>query len=146
MENTEVEILFVEDNMNDAELTIRSLRQHKITNGLVHLRDGAEAIDFLFGTGNFTGRNINNKPKIILLDLKMPKVDGIDVLKRIKADEFTRNIPVVILTSSEENPDIEKCYQLGANSYIVKPVEFESFMKAVSDLKLYWLLLNQSPV
>ena len=145
MENTEVEILLVEDNMNDAELTIRSFRKNNVANGLIHLRDGADAIDFLFGTGKFTGRNINSKSKIILLDLKMPKVDGMEVLKKIKADEITKNIPVVMLTSSSENPDIEKCYQLGANSYIVKPVEFDGFVKAVFDLRMYWMLLNQTP-
>ena len=146
MENTAVEILLVEDNMNDAELTIRALRKNKVSNSLIHLKDGAEAIDFLFGTGEFIGRNINNKPKVILLDLKMPKVDGIEVLKRIKVDDFTKKIPVVVLTSSKETPDIEKCYWLGANSYIVKPVEFDSFMKAVSELGLYWILFNQPPV
>jgi CheY-like chemotaxis protein len=143
MDNTEVEILLVEDNLNDAELTMRALRMNKVNNNLIHLKDGAEAIDFLFGTGSFAGRDISNKPKVILLDLKMPKVDGIEVLKRIKSDELTCKIPVVVLTSSKESPDIEKCYLLGANSYIVKPVEFDSFMKAVSELGLYWLLLNQ---
>ncbi|MEO8145985.1 MAG: response regulator [Bacteroidia bacterium] len=146
MNNSEVEILLVEDNMNDAELTIRALRKKNIVNNLVHLKDGAEAIDFLFGTGSFEGRNINNKPKVILLDLKMPKVNGIEVLTRIKLNEITKKIPVVILTSSKEDPDIEKCYALGANSYIVKPVEFEGFAKAVSDVGLYWVLLNQAPV
>ena len=146
MENTEVEILLVEDNLHDAELTIRALKQSNIANKLFHLKDGVAALDFLFGTGEYAGRNINNKPKLILLDLKMPKVDGIEVLARIKADEFTKQIPVVILTSSKENPDMEKCYQLGANSYIVKPVEFDNFTKAVSELGLYWMLLNQPPL
>ena len=145
MENTEVEILLVEDNMNDAELTIRALKKSNISNKIFHLKDGVATLDFLFGTGEYARRNINNKPKLILLDLKMPKVDGIEVLTRIKSDNFTKKIPVVILTSSRENPDMEKCYQLGANSYIVKPVEFDNFTKAVSELGLYWMLLNQTP-
>ena len=146
MENTGVEILLVEDNLNDAELTIRALQKSNIANKLFHLKDGVAALDFLFGTGEYTGRNINNKPKLILLDLKMPKVDGIEVLKRIKTDEFTKKIPVVILTSSKEDPDIEKCYLLGANSYIVKPVEFDNFKTTVSEVGLYWMLLNQPPL
>ena len=145
MENTPVEILLVEDNLNDAELTIRALQKSNIANKLFHLKDGVAALDFLFGTGEYAHRNINNKPKLILLDLKMPKVDGIEVLTRIKTDEFTKKIPVVILTSSKEDPDIEKCYLLGANSYIVKPVEFDNFTKAVAELGLYWMLLNQTP-
>jgi two-component system, response regulator len=146
MENTEVEILLIEDNLNDAELTIRALRKNHIANMLVHLKDGVAALDFLFGTGQYAGRNINNRPKLILLDLKMPKVDGIEVLTRIKANEFTKKIPVVMLTSSKEEPDIEKCYLLGANSYIVKPVEFDNFKKSVSDIGFYWMLLNQPPL
>ncbi|MGG9963970.1 response regulator [Ferruginibacter sp. SUN106] len=145
MENTEIEILLVEDNRNDAELTIRALTKGKIANSIVHLQDGAMAINFLFGLGDFAHRNINNRPKIILLDLKMPKVDGLEVLKKIKSDDLTKKIPVVILTSSKENPDIERAYALGANSYIVKPVEFDSFAKSISDLGFYWLLLNQNP-
>jgi two-component system response regulator len=145
MENTEIEILLVEDNLNDAELTIRALHKNKIANNIIHLKDGASALDFLFGKAEFENRNINNKPKIILLDLKMPKVDGLEVLKRIKTDDFTKNIPVVVLTSSRENPDIEKAYSLGANSYIVKPVEFDGFTKAIAELGFYWMLLNQSP-
>ena len=144
MEN-EVEILLIEDNVNDAELAIRSLKKNGIANNLVHLRDGDSAIDFLFGTGKFEGRNTNNKPKVILLDLKMPKVNGIEVLKKIKSNDLTRKIPVVVLTSSKENPDVEKCYALGVNSYIVKPVEFENFSKAVVEIGLYWLLHNHPP-
>lgn len=145
MENTEIEILLVEDNSNDAELTMRALRKNKIANSIIHVKDGACALDFLFGNGTFEARNINNKPKIILLDLKMPKVDGIEVLRKIKTDELTKNIPVVVLTSSRENPDIEKAYSLGANSYIVKPVDFDGFSKAITNLGFYWLLLNQPP-
>jgi two-component system response regulator len=142
MLNTELEILLVEDNPNDAELTIRALTKNNISNKIVHLKDGAEALHFIFGTGQFEKRNINNKPKVILLDLKMPKVDGIEVLRRIKADDSTKAIPVVVLTSSKEDPDVKTCYELGVNSYIVKPVGFDSFIKSVSELGLYWLLLN----
>ena len=143
----EIEILLVEDNLNDAELTIRALRKHNMANNILHLKDGAAALDFLFGIGEFKHRDtINNKPKVILLDLKMPKVNGLEVLEKIKSEELTNTIPVVILTSSKEHPDVEKCYALGANSYIVKPVEFDSFLKAVSDLGFYWLLLNHSPI
>ena len=143
MEKTEVEILLVEDNLNDAELTLRALRKHKISNNLVHLKDGSEALDFLFGTGIYANRNVDNKPKVILLDLKMPKVDGMEVLAKIKSHELTKKINVVVLTSSKEHPDIERAYALGANSYIVKPVEFDGFMKAVTEVGLYWVLLNQ---
>lgn len=145
MENIEIEILLVEDNASDAELTIRALNKKKIANNVIHLKDGAAALDFLFGTGEFKERNINQKPKIILLDLKMPKVDGLEVLRKIKTNELTQKIPVVILTSSRENPDIEKAYSLGANSYIVKPVDFNGFSKAISELGFYWLLLNEPP-
>lgn len=145
MENTEIEILLVEDNTNDAELTIRALHKKKLANNIIHLKDGAAALDFLFGKGEFESRNINLKPKIILLDLKMPKVDGLEVLRKIKSDDLTKTIPVVVLTSSKENPDIEKAYAAGANSYIVKPVEFDGFSKAISELGFYWLLLNEPP-
>jgi two-component system response regulator len=146
MEHTEVEILLIEDNLNDAELTIRALRKSNIANKLIHLKDGAMALEFLFGTGEYEGRNINNQPKVILLDLKMPKVDGIEVLKEIKSHDETKAIPVVVLTSSKENPDVEQAYALGANSYIVKPVDFENFRIAVSEIGMYWLLYNHPPV
>jgi two-component system response regulator len=142
MENSEIEILLVEDNPSDAELTIRALKKGNIANKVVHLKDGSEAIDFLFGKGDYIDRNINNKPKVILLDLKMPKVNGIEVLQKIKIDELTKKIPVVILTSSNEDPDIKTCYTLGVNSYIVKPVDFDNFTKVVRELGFYWLLLN----
>ncbi|MEX0720322.1 MAG: response regulator [Balneolaceae bacterium] len=142
----EVEILLIEDNMNDAELTIRALKKNNIINTLLHLRDGVEALDYIFCEGEYSDREVKQIPKVILLDLKMPKVDGIEVLRKIKADSRTQKIPIVILTSSREDPDIKKCYNLGANSYIVKPVEFKDFLKAVSDLGLYWLILNQPPV
>ena len=125
---------------------MRALRRNNITNNLIHLKDGSEALEFLFGTGNFANRDISNNPKLILLDLKMPKVDGLDVLSKIKSNELTKSIPVVVLTSSKEHPDIERAYSLGANSYIVKPVEFDGFIKAVTELGLYWVLLNQPPV
>ena len=145
MDNLQVEILLVEDNMDDAEMTIHALRKKSLANRLTHLHDGEEALDFLFGTGKYEGRNTNFKPKLILLDLKMPKVNGMEVLERVKSNSETKKIPVVILTSSKEDPDLKKCYELGANSYIVKPVEFESFVNAVSELGLYWMLLNQVP-
>jgi CheY-like chemotaxis protein len=145
MEKTEMEILLIEDNLSDAELTLRALQKHKIANNIIHLKDGSEALDFLFGTGSFADRNTDDKPKVILLDLKMPKVDGMEVLSIIKSNELTKKIPVVILTSSKEHPDIDRAYTLGANSYIVKPVQFQGFMKAVTDLGLYWVLLNESP-
>jgi len=143
--NHEIEILLIEDNMNDAELTIRALKKNNLANKLVHLKDGAEAIDFIFAEGNYSGRKVENVPKVILLDLKMPKVNGIEVLKKIKADERTKKIPVVMLTSSNEDPDIQECYRLGVNSYVVKPVRFEQFVKSVSELGLYWMILNQPP-
>jgi len=146
MERSQIEILLVEDNMDDAEMTIHALRKNNLANKLIHMKDGEEALDFLFGTGNFIGRDVNLKPSLILLDLKMPKIDGLEVLERVKSNEATKKIPVVILTSSKEDPDVSKCYELGANSYIVKPVEFESFMKAVSELGMYWMILNQPPV
>jgi CheY-like chemotaxis protein len=145
MDNLQVEILLVEDNMDDAEMTIRALRKKNLSNRLTHLTDGEEALDFLFGKGKFEGRDINLKPKLILLDLKMPKIDGMEVLEKVKSNSETKKIPVVVLTSSKEDPDLKKCYELGANSYIVKPVEFESFINAVSELGLYWMLLNQVP-
>jgi len=144
MENSEIEILLVEDNPNDAELSIRALKKGNIANKIVHLKDGAEALDFLFGKGAYENRDINNKPRVVLLDLKMPKVNGIEVLQEIKNNELTKKIPVVILTSSSEDPDIKACYALGVNSYIVKPVGFDNFTKVVGDLGFYWLLLNKA--
>ncbi len=146
MENKIVEILLVEDNKTDAELTIRAFRKANIKNHLIHLENGAVALEFLFGTGKYEGRDISKKPKVIVLDLKMPKVDGLEVLAQIKANVLTKSIPVVVLTSSKEHPDIERSYSLGANSYIVKPVEFDEFTKVVVDLGLYWLHKNQPPV
>ncbi len=141
----EVEILLVEDNPRDVEMTLRALKKHNITNNVHVVKDGAEALEFVFATGAYVSRNMQRKPKVILLDLKLPKVDGIEVLRKIKADERTRVIPVAVLTSSREDRDLQTCYDLGVNSYIVKPVEFENFVRAVSELGLYWLLLNQPP-
>ncbi len=143
MNEKEVEILIVEDNPDDAELAIRALKKSHLANNVTHLIDGAEAIDFLLGIGQYEGRDINNVPKVILLDLKMPKVNGLEVLMRIKSEPHTKSIPVVILTSSAEDPDIKRSYELGANSYIVKPVEFNNFAKIISDLGLYWLVINK---
>jgi CheY-like chemotaxis protein len=141
----EVEIVLVEDNPDDAALTIRALRIHHLANNLVHLKDGSEAIEFIFGTGKYAGRNIDKMPKVMLLDLKMPKVNGLEVLQKIKSNDHTKAIPIVILTSSAQDPDIKQCYEWGANSYIVKPVEFENFAKTVTDLGLYWMIYNRSP-
>jgi len=140
------DILIVEDNPNDALLTIRSLKEHNLANNIVHVRDGQEALDYLFAEGGYSERDPLNLPKAILLDLKLPKLDGLQVLARIRGDERMKCVPVVILTSSQEEGDLVKSYKLGANSYIVKPVEFESFSAAIKQLGLYWLLLNKLPV
>ena len=145
MMSTEVEILLVEDTRSDAEMTIRAVKKANVTNSIVHLKDGKEALDFLYGNGAYTGRNVNMKPKVILLDLKMPKVGGIELLQKLKSEDLTKNIPVVVLTSSKEHPDIERCYALGVNSYIVKPVESAEFIAVVSSLGLYWVLHNHVP-
>jgi len=142
----EADILLIEDNIHDAELAIRALKKNNLVNNLIHLKDGAEALDFIFGEGEYSDRNTIHLPRVILLDLKMPKVNGIEVLQRLKANELTKKIPVVVLTSSKEDPDIQTCYALGVNSYVVKPVGFDEFVKAVSDLGLYWMILNQPPL
>ncbi len=142
----EVEILLVEDNPTDAELCMRTLKRSNFANKLVWVKDGAEALDFIFATGQYSGRKLENGPKVILLDLRLPKVDGMEVLRRVKSDERTRTIPVVVLTSSKEDRDVAESYQLGVNSYISKPVEFDEFAKTVSELGLYWLLVNRPPV
>jgi two-component system response regulator len=146
MNPNSVEVLLVEDNINDAELTIRELKKHNMANNLFHVKDGEEALEFIFANGKFADkRDILYPPRVILLDIQMPKVNGIEVLQRIKSDERTKTTPVVMLTSSKEDPDIKKCYDLGANSYIVKPVNFEGFAEAIKNLGFYWLLLNQAP-
>jgi two-component system, response regulator len=147
MNGNSVEVLLVEDNINDAELTLRELRKHHLANACYHVKDGEEALDFIFGTGKFESiRALTAPPKLILLDIQMPKVNGMEVLEKIKTDPRTKSTPVVMLTSSKEHPDIQKCYKLGANSYIVKPVNFESFTHAIKNIGFYWLLLNQEPL
>lgn len=141
--NNAIEILLVEDSPSDAKLTIRALQKNHLCNNIVHLPDGAEALEFIFARGKYSGRNIEHAPRIILLDLNMPKVGGLEVLREIKADERTRRIPVIVMTSSKEDKDIITSYDLGVNSYVVKPIGFENFSKAVTDLGLYWLLINQ---
>lgn len=145
MDNSRVEILLIEDNPYEAELALRSLKKNNIANSIVHIDDGAEALEYIFCKGKYAGNNSLHSPKLILLDLNLPKVDGLEILKQIKSDEQTCMIPVVVLTSSKEERDIVDSYKLGVNSYIVKPVNFESFSKAMSDLKMYWLVLNQWP-
>jgi two-component system, response regulator len=141
-----LEILLIEDNLNDAELSLYALRKFKIANRTHHARDGAEALEYIFGSETNTSQTPAQNPRLILLDLKLPKVDGLEVLRKLKANESTRTIPVVILTSSREERDIVESYNLGVNSYIVKPIDFEQFTEAVRDVGLYWLLLNQVPV
>lgn len=138
-----VEILLVEDNPRDAELTIRSLASRRLANHIVHVKDGQEALDWLFATGAYSHRDVNHRPKVVLLDLKLPKVDGLDVLRAIRADPRTHMLPVVVLTSSREESDVVKSYELGVNSYIVKPVDFENFSTAVAEAGHYWLLINE---
>jgi two-component system, response regulator len=146
MHETMVEILLVEDNANDVALTLRALKRYNLSNSIHVVYDGAEALEFIFGTGAYAGRHLEPTPRVILLDLKLPKVDGLEVLQRIKTDPRTRVIPVVVLTSSREQCDIVESYQLGVNSYIVKPVDFEQFTEAMRQLGLYWVLLNQPPI
>jgi two-component system, response regulator len=138
-------ILLVEDNADDEELTLRSLRKANIVNDVVVARDGGEALDFLFGTGQHAGRDVSHLPSVVLLDLKLPKLNGIDVLHRLRADPRTRLLPVVVLTSSSEEEDMLRSYESGANSYVRKPVDFSAFVTAVTQLGMYWMLLNQSP-
>lgn len=141
----DIEILLVEDNASDAEMTILALKKNNLANKLLHVKDGAAALDFIFAEGEYADRTVGTNLKVILLDLKMPKVSGLEVLERIRSDERTKFIPVVALTSSKEDPDIKKCYHLGVNSYVVKPVEFEEFQRAISNLGLYWMIVNQRP-
>jgi two-component system response regulator len=140
-----VDILLVEDNPRDIELTTRALKKHNLANRLFVLEDGAEALDFLLCRGKYAQREISQTPKLVLLDLKLPKVDGLEVLRAIKTDERIRQTPVVMLTSSREDPDIRAAYQLGANGYVVKPVDFAEFLEALGSLGFYWLLVNQTP-
>src|SRR5580698_8957160 len=144
-ETSIVELLLVEDNPEDLKMTLRALKKANLANHIHVARDGEEALQFIFCEGEYAGRKIENTPKVILLDLKLPKVDGKEVLQRIKSDPRTKTIPVVVLTSSKEQNDVVESYQLGVNSYIVKPVNFEGFVTAVQQLGMYWLLLNQPP-
>ncbi len=141
----EVEILLVEDDPRDVELTLRSLKKHNLANRVHVAKDGAEALEYIFARDTFEGRDINHTPQVILLDLKLPKVDGLEVLREIKSDERTKHIPIVVLTSSREENDMVESYKLGVNSYIVKPVDFDKFAESVSKLGFYWLLLNELP-
>lgn len=145
MASDPVEILLVEDNPDDVELTLHALRTNNVTNKIQVARDGAEALDFIFGRGPHAGRSLRDGPKVILLDLKLPKVDGLEVLRQIKNDPSVQRIPVVVLTSSREERDVVRSYELGVNSYIVKPVDFAQFAEAVRQLGLYWTILNQPP-
>jgi len=145
MPYSEVEILFAEDSPEDAMLTIRALKKSGFANKLHHVKDGAEALDFLYCRGIYTSRNIKENPKLILLDLKMPKVSGMEVLEKLKSDPIFRSIPIVILTSSKEDPDIQKCYDLGANTYITKPVDSDNFFIVIKEIGLYWMILSQLP-
>jgi CheY-like chemotaxis protein len=141
----EIEVLLVEDNPHDAEMTLLALEKHHLANRVHHVKDGAEALAFIFATGAYSARKVECSPKVVLLDLKLPKVDGLEVLKKMKADERTQMTPVVVLTSSNEERDVFASYKLGVNSYIVKPVDFEKFSESMRQLGLYWLLVNRSP-
>jgi CheY-like chemotaxis protein len=141
----EFEIVIVEDNSNDAELMIRSLKKNNLANNLILLEDGEEAMNFFFRQGKYEDIEISNIPKVIFLDLKLPKVSGLEILKNLKTNTATRKIPVIIVTSSKEDPDIQAAYELGANSYVVKPVNFDVFQKTISQLGLYWLVVNENP-
>jgi CheY-like chemotaxis protein len=141
----DIEILFVEDSLDDAMLTMRALKKSGFANTVHHVKDGAEALDFIYGKEAYASRDINKHPKLILLDLKMPKMSGTEVLEKIKSDPKFKSIPVVILTSSKEDPDIQKCYALGANSYITKPVESENFFQVIKEIGLYWMVICQLP-
>lgn len=142
MNDADVDVLLVEDNPRDAELTIRAFKRNRLADRLFHVQDGAEALDFLFGRGNYAGRQTTALPRVILLDLKLPKINGLEVLRLVKNDPHLQIIPVVIVTSSAEDPDLERAYELGANSYVIKPVQFEAFMDAMSKLGIYWLTAN----
>ena len=141
----EFEIVIVEDNPNDAELMVRSLKKNRLANSLIVLEDGEQALDYIFCQGKYADRDISRPPKVIFLDLKLPKVNGLEILKQIKSNELTRKIPVIIVTSSKEDPDIAAAYNLGANSYVVKPVDFNNFVETIDRLGLYWLVVNEKP-
>ncbi len=144
-DSNKIELLLVEDNPRDAELTIRALKKNHLIHRVFHVEDGVEALDFLFARGRFVDRNIDDSPRVVLLDLKLPRINGLEVLRALKEDDRTRTIPVVIVTSSAEDPDVVAAYKLGANSYIIKPVQFETFIEAMSRLGIYWLTVNHPP-
>lgn len=145
MANKLVEVLLVEDNKRDADLAMRALKRKNFSNNIIWVKDGEEALDYLFARGQYSERSVNIKPKVVLLDLKMPKVDGLEVLKEIRTNDVTKDIPVVMITSSKEEKDIVDSYKYGVNSFIVKPVDFNKFLKAIEDVGYYWILLNQPP-
>jgi CheY-like chemotaxis protein len=145
MNSDGVEIILVEDNPHDAELALRALKAYNLANNLVWLQDGVEAVDFIFAQGQYANRSVEQTPKVVLLDLKLPKLNGLEVLEKVKSDMRTKSIPIVVLTSSSEERDIITSYNLGVNSYILKPVDFDKFLDAVKEIGLYWLLLNTSP-
>lgn len=145
MNNSIIEILLIEDNSSDVELTIRALKKQNLANNIMVVNDGAEALDFIFAKGKYADRDAENLPMVIFLDLKLPKINGIEVLKALKSDEKTRMIPIVIMTSSQEEKDIAESYKLGVNSYVVKPIDFEKFMKIIAELGFYWLAVNKHP-
>ena len=144
MPDTEVDVLLVEDNPRDLEMTVRALRKHNLGNRVFSVRDGAEALDFIFARGQYAARNVDHSPQIVFLDLNLPKVDGIEVLRQVKDDDRTKHIPIVIVTSSAEERDRVASYNLGANSYVVKPIVFETFAKTIADIGFYWLAVNKS--
>lgn len=147
MENLNaVEILIVEDNPQDAELTVRALRKQNLANQIYVVEDGAEALDFIFCKGKYAERDFAKPPKVVFLDLKLPKISGLEVLQEIKSNPLTKSLPVVVVSSSREDPDIKKAYELGVNSYVVKPVNFEDFLSAMTHTGLYWLLVNEAPI
>jgi two-component system response regulator len=146
MKSREVEIVLVEDNPNDAELAMRALKEYNLANKLMWLKDGVEALDFIFAQGQYADRSIEDVPKVVLLDLKLPRVDGLEVLEKVKSDTRTKSIPVVVLTSSSEERDIIASYNLGVNSYVIKPVDFDKFVDAAKEIGLYWMLLNKPPL
>jgi len=143
MDNQQIEIIFIDDNPDDVILTLNAFKKSNVSNKIIHLKNGEDALKFIFEGEDFSGQKFSENPKVILLDLKMPKVNGIEVLEKLKANEKTRNIPVVILTSSKEDPDMEKCYELGVKSYIIKPVEFGNFGKAIVEIGIFWALINK---
>lgn len=146
MDNNAIELLLIEDNPSDIKLTLKALQKFNLANKVTVLKNGEEAVDFLFSEGKYKDREKSEIPKVIFLDLKLPFIDGIEILRRLKSDEQTKSIPVVVLTSSNETKDIEECYRLGVNSYIVKPIEFEKFIEVIANMGLYWVLMNESPV